>query len=108
VVGANTMKNTDLGEFNFTKETTVSVAERPNKEEVLAVCLESDDHELLIPMKIYKIGLRGNKARVTDEAGETAIYPLDCFLILPLTEETLSVIEKYQTKTLELNETVLA
>ena len=89
------MNKKDLGEFKFAKETKVSIAERPPKEEVLAVCLESDDHKLLIPLKIYKIGLRGNKARVTDEAGEAAIYPLDYFLILPLAEETANTIEKY-------------
>ncbi len=102
------MNNNDLGEFNFAKETTVSVAERPKKEEVLAVCLETDDDKLLIPMKIYKIGLRGDKVRVIDEDGETAIYPLDYFLVLPLADETLQVIEQYRPKTHEIGEIVLA
>jgi hypothetical protein len=93
------MNNRDLGEFNFAKETSVSIAERPKKEEVLAVCLESDDHKLLIPMKIYKIGLRGDKVRVIDEDGETAIYPLNYFLVLPLADETLQVIEQHRPKT---------
>lgn len=100
------MNNKDLGEFNFVKETTVSITERPKKEEVLAVCLESDDHKLLIPLKIYKIGLRGNKVRVIDEEGETAIYPLEYFLILPLAEETANTIEKYHSA--HQKETVLA
>ncbi len=102
------MNNNDLGEFNFAKETTVSIAERPNKEEVLAVCLETDDHKLLIPMKIYKIGLRGDKVRVIDEEGEVAIYPLDYFLVLPLADETLQVIEQHRPKAREINEIVLA
>ena len=102
------MKNKDLGEFNFAKETTVSISERQKKEDVLAVCLETDDSELLIPMKIYKIGLRGRKARVIDEEGEVAIYPLNYFLILSLADETVSMIEKHRPKTHKLNETVLA
>jgi hypothetical protein len=100
------MNNKDLGEFNFAKETTVSIAERPKKEEILAVCLESDDPQLLIPMKIYKIGLRGDKARVIDEEGEVAIYPLDYFLVLPLAEETVNTLEKYQNA--NRNKAVLA
>jgi hypothetical protein len=102
------MNNKDLGEFNFAKETTVSIAERPKKTEVLAVCLETDDHKLLIPMKIYKIGQRGDKVRVIDEEGEVAIYPLDYFLVLPLADETLQVIEQHRTKTHEISEIVLA
>ncbi len=100
------MNNKDLGEFNFAKETTVSISERPPKEEVLAVCLESDDHKLLIPLKIYKIGLRGDKARVIDEEGESAIYPLNYFLVLPLSEETANTLEKYHSA--NQKETVLA
>jgi hypothetical protein len=100
------MDNKDLGEFNFAKETRVSIAERPKKTEVLAVCLETNDHKLLIPMKIYKIGLRGDKVRVIDEVGEVAIYPLDYFLVLPLADETAKTLEKYQLA--NLDESVLA
>lgn len=106
MVGADCMNNKDLEEFKFAKETTISITERASKEEVLAVCIESDDHKLLIPMKIYKIGLRGNKAKVKDEAGETAIYPLNYFLVLPLAEETADTLEKYRTA--NQKETVLA
>jgi hypothetical protein len=102
------MNNKNLGEFKFAKETTVSVIERPKKEEVLAVCLESDDDKLLIPMKIYKIGLRGDKVRLIDEDGEASIYPLHYFLILPLADETLQVIEQHRPKTREVGEIVLA
>ncbi len=73
------MSKKDLGEFKFSRETTVSIAERPKSKDVYAVCLESDDEKLLVPMKIYKIGLRGDKARAVDEAGEAAIYPPSFF-----------------------------
>ena len=51
------MNEKDLGEFEFVRETTVSLAERPKSEDVFAVCLESDDEKLLV-----------DKARVIDEA----------------------------------------
>lgn len=88
------MKEKDLEEFAFAKETTVSIAERSKGEDVFAVCLESDDEDLLVPLKIYKIGLRGDKARVIDEEGEVAIYPLSFFMILSLPEESSEIIEK--------------
>ena len=95
------MNEKDLGEFEFVRETTVSIAERPKSEDVFAVCLESDDENLLVPMKIYKIGLRGNKARVIDEEGEAAIYPLSFFLVLSLAEEATNLIEKHSLKRFE-------
>ena len=92
------MSKKDLREFEFARETTVSIAERPKSKDIYAVCLESDDEKLLIPLKIYKIGLRGDKARVIDEEGEAAIYPLSFFLVLPLAEEAAKLIEKYRTE----------
>ncbi|MBS1794306.1 MAG: hypothetical protein JSS81_10655 [Acidobacteria bacterium] len=92
------MNEKDLGEFEFARETTVSIATRPKSEDVFAVCLETDDEKLLVPMKVYKIGLRGNKARVIDEEGEPAIYPLDFFLVLPLEEEATILIEKHSLR----------
>jgi hypothetical protein len=59
-------------------------------------------------MKIYKIGLRGDKVRVIDEDGEVAIYPLEYFLVLPLADEILQVIEQHRPKTHEINELILA
>ena len=92
------MSKKDLGEFEFLRETTVSIAERPKSKDVYAVCLESDDEKLLIPLKIYKIGLRGNKARVIDEEGEAAIYPISFFLVLSLAEEATKLIEKHSLR----------
>ncbi len=100
------MNKKDLGEFEFVRETTVSIAERPKSTNVFAVCLETDDEKLLVPMKIYKIGLRGNKARVIDEEGEAAIYPLSFFLILPLPDDTVSSIENHRRIFSKLSEEV--
>ena len=92
------MSKKDLGEFEFSRETTVSIAERPKSKDVYAVCLESDDEKLLIPLKVYKIGLRGDKARVIGEEGEATIYPLSSFLVLSLAEETANLIEKHSLR----------
>ncbi len=89
------MKKEDLGEYEFAKKTTVSISKRSKSEDVFAVCLESDGEDLLVPLKIYKIGLRGDKARVIDEEGEAAIYPLSFFMVLSLPEESSKIIEKY-------------
>ena len=95
------MNEKDLGEFGFARETTTSITERPKSADVFAVCLETDDENLLVPMKIYKIGLRGDKARVIDEEGEAAIYPLNFFLVLSLAEETANLIEKHNIRRFE-------
>lgn len=79
----------------FGRETRVKVPKsaRKDREEVFAVCLKTDDDKLLIPTKIYKIKLGGNRACVIDEEGEVAIYPMDFFLVLslsPAAESTLA------------------
>jgi hypothetical protein len=50
-----------------------------------AVCVQTDDPELLIPRKIYEITpLASGRVAVVDEAGETALYPADHFVVLEL------------------------
>lgn len=79
--------NDKANEYLFGRETWVKVPVTPKieREAVFAACLKTDDEKLLIPGKIYKIKLGGNRACVTDEEGEVAIYPMDFFLILSLT-----------------------
>lgn len=97
------MNEKDLVEFEFVRETTVSIAERPKTSDVFAVCLETDNEKLPVPMKIYKIGLRGNKARVIDEEGEAATYPLSFFPVLSLAEEIESSFEKHSFRRFQEN-----
>ena len=53
-----------------------------------AVCVQADDPELLIPRKIYEVTpLGSDHVSVVDEAGETAIYPADAFILLDLPSE---------------------
>jgi hypothetical protein len=61
-------------------------------EEIFAVCLKTDDAELLIPFKIYRVALRGEYARVVDERGEVAVYPKNFFLPLQLSTETANAL----------------
>ncbi len=63
-----------------------------NSEEVFAVCLETDDSELLIPFKIYQVKLRGEYVRVIDEKGEVAVYPKSFFLPLQLASEIVNAL----------------
>ena len=76
------------------RETKVEIPNESNvvSEEIFAVCLETDDRELLVPFKIYQIKLRGEYVRVIDEKGEVAVYPRNFFLLLQLPIETVNVL----------------
>lgn len=63
-----------------------------NSEEVFAVCLETDNSELLIPFKVYRIKLRGEYVRVIDEKGDVAVYPKSFFLPLQLASEAINTL----------------
>ena len=102
------MNEKDLGEFEFARERAVSIADRPKSEDVFAVCLESDDETLLVPMKLYKIGLRGDNVRVIDEKGEVAIYPQNFFIVLPLPNDAAAKIEAHRQMDSKLAEVILA
>jgi hypothetical protein len=76
------------------RETKLNMPEKSSDDspEIFAVCLETDDRELLIPFKIYRVKLRGEYALVTDEAGDAAVYPNSFFLPLQLPPETANVL----------------
>ena len=79
----------------FGRETRIKIPNtpKPYPETVFAVCIKTDDEKLLVPTKIYKIKLGGNRACVIDEKGEVAIYPMEFFLVLslsPMAENTLA------------------
>jgi hypothetical protein len=64
----------------------------PPPVKVLAVCIETDDAELLVPRKIYEIEVTGEFARVIDEAGEAAVYPAQFFIPVNLPAEVQEII----------------
>jgi len=67
--------------------------------EVFAVCLETDDRELLIPFKVYRVKLRGEYVCIIDEKGESAVYPKSFFLPLQLPPETVNVLSTAYVQT---------
>jgi hypothetical protein len=60
-----------------------------------AVCVQTDDPELLIPRKIYEITpLASGRVAVIDECGETAIYTADHFLPVELSREVADALSR--------------
>ena len=76
------------------RETKLKIPKKSlaDSQEVFAVCLETDDRELLIPFKVYRIKLRGEYICVIDEKGESVVYPKSFFLPLQLPPETVNVL----------------
>ncbi len=76
------------------RETKLKMPEKSpdDSQEIFAVCLETDDRELLIPFKIYQIKPRGKYVCVIDEKGEAAVYPKKFFLALHLPSETINAL----------------
>ena len=55
--------------------------------ETWAVCVETDDEELLIPGKLYFIKISGDAVLVRDEEDEAALYSKDFFIPIALPQE---------------------
>lgn len=83
------------GERQPIRETVYEVRALPSQSRLLAVCVATDEPELLIPRKIYElVVVDGKYARVIDETGEAAVYPADFFLPLSLSQEIESTLAK--------------
>jgi hypothetical protein len=57
-----------------------------------AICIKSDDPDLLTPRKIYEVlpdapAEKSKYIRVIDNEGEDYLYPASCFAFLSLPEE---------------------
>ncbi|MGI8495434.1 MAG: hypothetical protein ACR2L1_09005 [Pyrinomonadaceae bacterium] len=62
----------------------------------LAVCVKTDNQEILRQRKIYNAVFIGDDLiQVTDESGEEAIYSANCFLRIKLPAEIENIIEKF-------------
>lgn len=76
------------GKQKPSREFQFKVINKPNNlEEIWAVCLESDDHSLLIPRKLYLVKFGENGVWVRDEAGEMTVCDKEDFLPLAFTPE---------------------
>ena len=70
---------------------------RTRGETRFAVCIETDDPELLIPRKIYEVDFFADLRLIalTDEAGEAAVYPADHFVLIDLPTEVKSAFAEH-------------
>ena len=73
------------------------ILERPDSiqepDEIWAVCLDSDDPELLIPRKLYLVKFTDSGVWVRDEKGETVVCDKEDFLPLSLAHEVEELLE---------------
>ena len=86
------------GELKPMREFQIRVSKlRSDKKVGFALCIKSDEPELLIPSKVYRARFSSNGyVGVTDEEGEATIYPPDCFIKLDVPSEIESVLENLQ------------
>lgn len=76
------------GKQKPSREFKFNVIEHPkNLEEIWAICLESDDSSLLIPLKLYLVKFGENGVWVRDEKGEMTVCDKEDFLPLAFTPE---------------------
>ena len=60
-----------------------------------AVCIATDDPELLHTRKLYQVTLlTSGRLLLTDEAGEAALYPADYFILIELPREVEEVLSR--------------
>lgn len=82
------------GELKPSREILLERAEVPQAPvEMWAVCLESDDHQLLIPRKLYLVKYGKAGILVRDEKGENVLCDKEDFLPLPFTHEVEQLLE---------------
>lgn len=68
------------------------MSKRRNKALKFAVCIQSDDPDLLTPRMIYQVlpdedAAKSNYIRVVDNEGEDYLYPAEYFMFLDLPRE---------------------
>jgi hypothetical protein len=77
------------GEMQASRVFKVEVPHAPRSDQPqFAICVQTDDPELLIPHKLYQVTVfPSGDIGVQDEAGEAAIYPADHFILIELPSE---------------------
>lgn len=68
------------------------MSKRQNSALKFAVCIQSDDADLLTPRMIYQVlpdesAAKSNYVRVVDNEGEDYLYPAEYFMFLDLPQE---------------------
>jgi hypothetical protein len=72
---------------------------RAKRERRFAICIRSDDPDLLTPRKIYEplpdaSAAKSRFVRVIDNEGEDYLYPASCFLFVNFASEVEKVLER--------------
>jgi hypothetical protein len=85
------------GETNAARTLTVEITSSPSSPETgFVICLQTDDSSLLIPLKIYAATFsQSGFVCVTDETGEAAVYPEDCFLPISFSKEVEQLLAQF-------------
>jgi hypothetical protein len=82
------------GEMQPSREFVIERAEPPKAPvEMWAVCLESDDHQALIPRKLYLVKFGESGVLVRDENGENVFCDKEDFLPLSFAHEVQELLE---------------
>ena len=85
------------GGTNATRTFTVEVASPSSPGTGFAICLQTDDPALLIPLKIYAATFsQSGFVRITDETGEPAVYPEEFFLPISLPKEVEQLLAQFE------------
>ena len=71
---------------------------RPKPERRFAICIKTDDPDLLTPRKIYEVlpdasAEKSDFVRVIDNEGEDYLYPASCFIFVSLPLEVKKVLQ---------------
>ena len=71
---------------------------RPKRERRFAICIKTDDPDLLTPRKIYEVlpdasAEKSDFVRVIDNEGEDYPYPASCFIFVSLPLEVKKVLQ---------------
>jgi hypothetical protein len=68
------------------------MTESPSSPFQFAICIKTDDADLLTPRRIYQVlpdesAARSQYVRVIDNEGEDYLYPTDYFIFVPFSQE---------------------
>jgi hypothetical protein len=83
------------GEVKPAREFMINVpGDRPAAVDTWAICLDSDDHSLLIPRKLYPVKIVNAGIFVRDEAGEMTACDTEDFLPIAFEPEVQEMLSK--------------
>ena len=72
---------------------------RSKRERKFAICIKTDDPDLLTPRKIYEVlpdvsAAKSDFIRVIDNEGEDYLYPASCFIFVNFPNEVGKVLQR--------------